>query len=157
MNVLMLLKPKSEVDYLVDTYTLRQGIEKLRKHNFTAIPVLTKEGLYAGSVGEGDFLRFIVDNSDFADSMRKCETISIREILRPDRNPSVTVNVQMRTLIERAENQNFIPVTDDRGYFIGIVTRSTIIKTFCEHIEDDEDIVQPAVPYRPKAGVSVPS
>lgn len=28
MNVLMLLKPKSEVEYLVDTYTLRQGLEK---------------------------------------------------------------------------------------------------------------------------------
>ena len=155
MNVLMLLKPKSEVDCLIDTYSLRQGIEKLRKHNYTAIPVLTKEGLYAGSVGEGDFLRFIVDNKDFADSLRKCENVSIREILQPDRNPAVTVNVQMRTLIERSENQNFIPVTDDRGYFIGIVTRSTIIKTFCEC--GDDELPRIVVPYHAKAGAVVHS
>ena len=92
---------------------------------------------------------------DFADSLRKCENVSIREILQPDRNPAVTVNVQMRTLIERSENQNFIPVTDDRGYFIGIVTRSTIIKTFCEC--GDDELPRIAVPYHAKAGAVVHS
>lgn len=139
MNVLMLLKPKSEVEYLVDTYTLRQGLEKMRVHSYTAIPVISKEGLYVGSVSEGDFLWHIIENGNKNDSLKKCENYRIREILKPDRNPAVTVNVGMNTLIGRAENQNFIPVTDDRGYFIGIVTRSTIIKTFCEEIIDEDD------------------
>ena len=38
----------------------------------------------------------------------------------------------------RAEQQNFIPVTDDRGTFIGIVTRKTVIETFCEPQIDRE-------------------
>ena len=64
MNVLMLLKPKSEVEYLIDTYTLRQGLEKMRAHGYTAIPVISKDGEYMGCVSEGDFLWHIIDHAD---------------------------------------------------------------------------------------------
>ena len=40
------------------------------------------------------------------------------------------VDVSMDTLFERAQNQNFVPVVDDLGTFIGIVTRQDIIKYF---------------------------
>ena len=36
----------------------------------------------------------------------------------------------MDELYELAMNQNFVPVTDDEGIFIGIVTRKNIIKYF---------------------------
>ena len=34
----------------------------------------------------------------------------------------------MDELVEAAMNQNFVPVVDDKGDFIGIVTRSRILK-----------------------------
>ena len=34
----------------------------------------------------------------------------------------------MDQLVEAAMNQNFVPVIDDRGVFIGIVRRQAIIK-----------------------------
>lgn len=136
MNIPMILKPKSEVEYLVDTYTVRQGLEKMRTHGYTAIPVLTKEGMYVGSVSEGDFLWHLVERSGEIDTIRKCETYSIREIMKEGRNPAVTVDVDMSVVIERAMHQNFIPVTDDRGYFIGIVTRQDIIRRYCYIISD---------------------
>ncbi len=131
MNILMLLKPKSEVAYLRDTYTLRQGLEKMRVHGYAAIPVLTREGVYVGSVSEGDFLWQIMENPDAIDSIRACENYRIRDIMKDDRNPAVTVDVDMETVLERAMHQNFIPVTDDRGHFIGIVTRQDIIRQMC--------------------------
>ncbi len=131
MNILMLLKPKSEVEYLHDTWTVRQGLEKMRAHGYMAIPVVTKDGLYVGSVSEGDFLWHLIDRSGEIDSIRKCENYCIREIMKAGRNPAVTVDVDMETVLERATHQNFIPVTDDRGYFIGIVTRQDIIRRFC--------------------------
>lgn len=131
MNILMLLKPKSEVEYLTDTCTLRQGLEKMRVHGYTAIPVISKDGLYVGSVSEGDFLWHIVNHAEQIDCIQKCENYRIREIMKPDRNPAVTVDVKMEQVVERATHQNFIPVTDDRGYFIGIVTRQDIIKKLC--------------------------
>ena len=43
-------------------------------------------------------------------------------------NIPVRVTTDMRDLVERASEQNFVPVVDDKGAFIGIVTRSAIIK-----------------------------
>lgn len=36
----------------------------------------------------------------------------------------------MEDLIKRALDQNFVPVVDDRGLFIGIITRKDIIKYY---------------------------
>ena len=41
---------------------------------------------------------------------------------------AVTVTTSMDQLIEAAMNQNFVPVVDDRGIFIGIVRRQAIIR-----------------------------
>ena len=41
-----------------------------------------------------------------------------------------SIDVTMDELLERAHNQNFVPVTDARGTFIGIVTRQDIIRHF---------------------------
>ena len=38
----------------------------------------------------------------------------------------------MEELLNSAMNQNFIPVVDDLGNFIGIVTRKDIIRYFAE-------------------------
>ena len=44
----------------------------------------------------------------------------------------VCIDTAMEMLIEQAKNQNFVPVIDDRSVFIGIVTRSDIIRYFAE-------------------------
>ena len=51
MNVITLLTPKAQVAYLYDDFTIRQGLEKLRIHGYTAIPVLDRIGGGDGFVG----------------------------------------------------------------------------------------------------------
>lgn len=46
----------------------------------------------------------------------------------PGFNPAVRIDVALEELVERALRQSFIPVVDDRGAFVGIVTRQNIIK-----------------------------
>ena len=130
----MLLKPKETVKYIYDSNTLRQGMEKMRAHSYTAIPVISESGRYVGTVSEGDFLYFILDQRD--NSIKTKEQHHIRDILRPNFNPAVRINVSMDVLLERALNQNFVPVTDDYGVFIGIVTRQDIIRHFIRTSKD---------------------
>lgn len=127
MNVPMLLSPKSEVRFLLDSYSLRQGIETMRAHGYTALPVIDKEGKYVGSVNEGDFLRYIVDSGIQGDVVRSLEDRRIRDIIRPTLAPPVNIDADMDTLVGRSMAQNFVPVIDDRGTFIGIVTRRSVI------------------------------
>lgn len=135
MNVIKLLKTKSTVKYIYSNNTLRQGLEKMRANSYTAIPVITKDdGKYVGTVSEGDFLYYILDVG--SEGMKEQEHYYVRDILRKDFNPAVKIDVTMDELLERAMQQNFIPVVDDTGTFIGIVTRQDIIKYFVNKQEE---------------------
>ena len=50
-----------------------------------------------------------------------------RDIHRRIIHKSVSINSDIESLINLAINQNFVPVTDDNGIFIGIIKRSDII------------------------------
>ncbi|HBM99535.1 MAG TPA: CBS domain-containing protein [Ruminococcus sp.] len=129
MNVIKLLKTKDTVKYIYSKNTLRQGLEKMRANSYTAIPVITKEdGKYVGTVSEGDFLYYILDVG--SEGMKEQEKYYVSDILRKNFNPAVRIDVTMDELLERAMQQNFVPVVDDTGTFIGIVTRQDIIKYF---------------------------
>ena len=141
MNIAYFLLPKSTVAYLYDDYTFRQGLEKMRYHGYTAIPVITREGQYAGTVSEGDFLWRLLSQEDTRRplSMKELEALRIRDILNRDAYPPVRITVTMEELVNSAMQQNFIPVVDDLGNFTGIVTRKDIIRYFSEQ----KDAAQP--------------
>ena len=60
MNIAFLLTPKASVSCLYDDCTVRQGLEKMKAHGYTSIPVITRDNKYAGAVSEGDFLWYLV-------------------------------------------------------------------------------------------------
>jgi len=129
MNIMALLRAKSTVAYLVDTCTVRQGLEKLRAHGYTAIPVVREDGSYAGSISEGDFLWHILETGG---DIHTQEEYRISRIIRPDWNPAARIDVTLTELMERILRQNFIPMVDDRNLFIGIITRQDILRSFTE-------------------------
>ena len=141
MNIAYFLLPKNRVAYLYDDYTFRQGLEKMRYHGYTAIPVISRSGKYVGTVSEGDFLWQILSNdaeSRQIRSMKDLEQLHIRDLLRGNNYPPVRITVSMEELLSNAMNQNFIPVVDDLGNFTGIVTRKDIIRYFAE--QKDESV-----------------
>lgn len=135
MNIAYFLLPKSHVAYLYDDYTLRQGLEKMRHHSYTAIPVINRGGKYVGTVSEGDFLWRLLFREGgrlCTHTMEELGRLHVRDILQPDNYPPVRITVTMEQLFSSAMNQNFIPVVDDLGNFTGIVTRKDIIRYFAK-------------------------
>ena len=134
MNIAYFLLPKGQVAFLYDDYTFRQGLEKMHHHGYTAIPVISRSGQYLGTVSEGDFLWQLLSNEDgtSAYTMREMEQLQVRDILQTKSYPPVRITVTMDELLDSAMNQNFIPVVDDIGNFIGSVTRKDIIRYFAK-------------------------
>ncbi len=130
-NILFFLTPKAMCTYLYDDYTIRQALEKMESAGFAGLPILNRRGEYRGTLTEGDLL-WAMKNMCYMD-VRQAEAHRIMEINRRRDNVPVRVTTNMHDLIERAKNQNFVPVVDDKDAFIGIVTRSAIIK-YCEQI-----------------------
>ena len=44
MNIAYFLLPKARVAHVYDDNTFRQGLEKMRHHGYTAIPVISRTG-----------------------------------------------------------------------------------------------------------------
>ena len=125
-NILFFLTPKAMCAYLYDDYSIRQALEKMESAGYTAIPILNRRGEYRGTLTEGDLL-WAMKNMCYMD-MRQAEARRIMEISRRKDNLPVRITASMHDLVERASRQNFVPVVDDYGAFIGIITRKAIIK-----------------------------
>lgn len=123
MNVLFSLTPKEKVAYIYDDYTIRQSLEKMQIYRYNSIPVLSRKGAYVGTLSEGDLLWYIKDHQL---NFEKTENISVSRVPRNKDNVSVPIHTNMEDIIEVATRQNFVPVLDDFGAFIGIITRKDI-------------------------------
>ena len=135
MNIAYFLLPKSRVAYLYDDYTVRQGLEKMRYHGYSAIPVISREGKYVGTITEGDFLWCILcgrESHMVARSLKDLEKMQVRDLLCADYDPPVGITVSMEELMNSAMNHNFVPVVDDLGNFTGIVTRKDILRYYAQ-------------------------
>ena len=134
MNIASFLLPKAEVAYPRDDMTLRQGLEKLRRSGFAAIPVIDGEDRYVGVISVADFLwNILAYNQDLENvTLKRLENRTVRDFLQSGKVRPACIDTPMENLLECAKNQNFVPVIDDRNVFIGIVTRSDIIKYFVD-------------------------
>jgi CBS domain containing-hemolysin-like protein len=131
MNVASFLTPKSEVEYLYDDYSLRQCIEKMTYHGYSAIPVLKRDGSYATTISQSDLLTYVyklaASQPDQSMSLKELENVTLNSIQMRDKNPPCPITTEPEDLVFRAMEQNFIPVVDDWGTFIGIVKRKDIL------------------------------
>ena len=126
MNILFFLTPKSEVAYIFEDDTLRQTVEKMEHRKFSCIPLLSVDGRYTGTISEGDLL-WGLKRLNIID-VKEMEDIPIMAIPRRATYKAVHADADMEDLLDRAINQNYVPVVDDQGFFIGIITRKEIIK-----------------------------
>ena len=126
MNILFYLVPKSEVMYLYDDYSLRQAMEKMEYRKYSAVPIINRAGNYVGTLTEGDILWELKDRK--LSNLHEAEEIMLRHTNRKRDNEPVNVNCNIEDLVMTSMNQNFVPVIDDNGIFIGIVTRKSIIE-----------------------------
>lgn len=125
-SILFFLTPKAMCAHLYDDYTIRQALEKMESAGYAALPILNRQGEYRGTLTEGDLL-WAMKNMCYMD-MRQAEARRIMEISRRKDNLPVRITASMHDLVERASRQNFVPVVDDYGAFIGIITRKAIIQ-----------------------------
>ena len=126
MNILFFLKPKSELAYIYDYHTVRQALEIMEYHKYSSVPILSKDGRYIGSITEGDLLWSLKRWNLL--TIKDTEEISVMKVDRRLCHQCVTAKSKMEDLIGRAMEQNFVPVVDDQGHFIGIITRRDIIE-----------------------------
>ncbi|HBP25937.1 MAG TPA: CBS domain-containing protein [Acholeplasmatales bacterium] len=130
MNILAFIKPKNDVVFVYDDFTIKEVMDKLEKYRFAAIPILNRDGNYVGTLTEGDLLWKLKESGL---SLEEVQRESVALIKRNRDNAPINMNAQMDELIGKATDENFVPIVDDHNLFIGIVTRKAILNYFFEH------------------------
>lgn len=129
MNILFFITPKINVSCLDDSLSVRQAIELFRAHGYTAMPMISKEdGTYLGTISEGDLLWNIVNNNYY--NIKDLEDVKLKTILKTNFMPAVKVDAKVDDVLMMVLKQNFVPVIDDRGVFMGIVTRRSVMSYY---------------------------
>ena len=136
MNILFFLTPKSEVAYIHDDESLRQVLEKMEYHKYSAVPIISRQGTYVGTITEGDLLWYIKNQLDL--NLQEARRILITNVPRRSDNTPVSIDSNMEDLLDKAMKQNFVPVLDDKKSFIGLVTRKDIMNYFADKMTTTE-------------------
>ena len=84
------------------------------------------------SIAEGDLLWWLKGNHNL--NLKLAEMVSIQEVVRRLDYKPVRAEAKMEDLMEKAMEQNFVPVVDDQGNFSGIITRKDIIGYFYDKL-----------------------
>ncbi|MDY7223241.1 CBS domain-containing protein [Halalkalibacterium halodurans] len=137
MKIAFFLLPKAEVVYMNEDATMRQVIERMEYHNYTAIPILDKEGKYVGTITEGDLLWKMKHTANL--TFENTESVSLKEIEQKMVNLPVHIDAEIDDLLSLAIAQNFVPVVDDQGIFIGIIRRRDIIN-YCKDLVEKTNL-----------------
>lgn len=139
MNILFFLTPKTNVSYLYDDYSVAKALETIWTSNYTALPMINREGKYIGTITEGDFLWSLLEHHDVtSDNLR---TMKVGKLARKVQHKPVSISATMEDLLSTAKDQNFVPVVDDNKVFIGIVTRKDILQ-YCYDTMDGRNRLQ---------------
>ena len=131
MNIFKFLTPKNQTQYLLYNCTIRQALEKFDYYKFTTVPLIDEEGKFVTTLSEGDILRYIKNDSDF--NILEAESQTIDKIEKYRSYQALKVDTPISVIIKLSLQQNFIPIIDDRGIFIGIIKRKAIIDYLFEN------------------------
>lgn len=131
MNIFKFLTPKNQTQYLLYNCTIRQALEKFDYYKFTTVPLIDEEGKFVTTLSEGDILRYIKNDSDF--NIIEAESQTIDKIEKYRSYQALKVDTPISVIIKLSLQQNFIPIVDDRGIFIGIIKRKAIIDYLFEN------------------------
>ncbi len=151
MNIAFFLIPKNDVVYLPIKCTMRQALEKMEYHRYTAIPLIDDDGKFAGTLTEGDLLWKLKNTP--ALTFEGTERVPLREVPLRTKNTPVRINAEIEDLLSLAMNQNFVPVIDDNGIFIGIIRRREIIEYYAGLVPAPKS--KPAFKWLPKSTQTV--
>jgi CBS-domain-containing membrane protein len=134
MEIGSFLLPKEDVAFITSTISMREAMEQLEAHHYTALPIIDSEGKYIGTLSEGDLLWKLKNTPGLSfDNMHQVPVIEIKNRIS---NESVSINAHMEDMLSLAADQNFVPVIDDNRIFIGIIRRKDIIEYYTRNITD---------------------
>jgi CBS domain-containing protein len=122
MKITQLLTPMTDVHWILITDTVGDALDHMDTYDLSAAPILDRDGRYLGTVTRADLQRYMTGGDPTAALATPLSAVG-----RRSRNPAVSVDRDVDSLVTQAAGHRFIPVVDDRGRLLGIVDRRRVL------------------------------
>ena len=126
--------------------------KKWENNRYASIPSAQPQGRVCGHPDRGGYPLGLKQQHGL--DIEAAEDVPISSFAHKRDYKAVTVTTSMDQLIEAAMNQNFVPVVDDRGIFIGIVRRQAIIRYCYDKARTEARKAQSAPDACPKGSLA---
>ena len=135
MKAFDLIIPKSKVEFIYNDITVGEALKKIAKKRYAMIPVVERNsGRYIYSLAASDLLMKILKNNDIESTKKEfISSVPVDRLIVPCKKDTEIVD-----LADLAISQNFVPVVDNQGIFLGIVTRRAVIDYFISKDSEGE-------------------
>ena len=139
MNIAFFLLPKKDVVCLSPRSTMRQALERMEFHRYTAVPIINESGNYQGTITEADLLWKLKNTPSL--TFANTRTDHLNELPWRMQNQPVRIDAEIEDLMSLSVMQNFVPVVDDQDIFIGIIRRKDIIEYLAKNSKINRPIL----------------
>lgn len=118
------LVPSDQLAIIIDTHKTEHVMLLLSANGFSRVPVITKDNEYVGTISISDILKYQLDHQLDDESFAKMDIVNMVNTMIPTIGRETTLTEVMNKLVDWP----FLPMTEENGEFIGIITRKTILK-----------------------------
>lgn len=125
MKISFFLIPKMETAYMLEHNTVRQALEKMEFHQYNSLSVLDDQGRYKYALSSTDFFHYMKEHP--GTTYYNTKEIALSEITPQVEIKPIDINDDIENLIKTLLKQEYTPVIDGSGIYIGEVSATEII------------------------------
>ncbi|MGI5825624.1 MAG: CBS domain-containing protein [Bacillota bacterium] len=126
MKISFFLIPKMETAYMLEENTVRQALEKMEFHQYNSLSVLDDKGKYKYSLSATDFFHYMKQHP--GTSYYNTKEICLSEITPLINVSPISINDDIENLMKTLVKQEYTPVIDGNGIYIGEVSATEIME-----------------------------
>ncbi|MBF0775294.1 CBS domain-containing protein [Streptococcus azizii] len=117
------LTPANKLAVIIDTHNIDHAKLLLSHMTYSRVPVVTENNQFVGTIGLREIVKYQAENELTDEQLN----MDISLIVKKD-VATVGAHYQLEEVMRKLVDQAFLPVVGERGEFLGIITRKSILK-----------------------------
>ena len=132
------LTPAENLAVLVDTHNADHAILLLSQTTYARVPVVTSERKFVGTISLTDIMHYKMQKE------LPEEVFNGTDIVHMTRTTGKTVRpqYQLTEVLHKLVDESFLPVVDENNFFVGIITRKSILKAVNALLHNFEQVYE---------------
>lgn len=126
------ITPAEELAIFIDSHNADHVMLLLVSNGLSRVPVITKDKLYVGTISMADIASF---QREEGLSERQLATSDIA-LMTSSKLATVRPDADLTEIMHKLVDAAFLPVVEESGLFVGIITRKTILKALNSLLHD---------------------